>query len=226
MGRAKFTVTLDDAALKKLEDALAEMHQKIRGQAMLKALGKGSTELAKEARKKAKAAYVKSPNIHKSIENKKGKYSTKTRPYKVIQHKDKLFDTRRIYESYSARHKTNFWKIAHFLTQPTAASTRIAGQSVRQMRSGRKRRLVFRTNGEPAWQRAHDTGKAFVVTGADGRPHPIKRVRHPGTDGRGYFDDAVRSAGDAAFKKYKEDVFDVLKNSKERFIQQGFRNVV
>lgn len=221
---SRIRITLDDAALKRLEDALAELQAKTRGPAFLKALGKGSAEIAREARQQAKSAVPKSATIGKSIENVKGKYSKPTRPYKVIQHKDKTFETRRIYESYGARHSTNWFKIGHLVAGGADAGTRIAGTSIRAMRAGRDRIKIFRTDGTPAYTRQTDTGKAFIVQGPNGLPHPIKRVRHPGSDAYKYFDKAHTAAGARAIQKFKDDALDVLRNSRERFIQNGFRN--
>lgn len=217
-------VKLDEKGAKAIQKALGEMKQNLRGPAMLKALNRGSAVLAREARTQAARDVPKSRTIAKSIENRKGKYSKPYRPYKVIQHKNKQLDTDRIYAGYRIKHQTNWSKIGHLVAGGAAAGTRIAGTSIRQKRTGRNRDKVFRGDGSPEWTRQTDTGTAFVVVGASGRPHPIKRIRHPGTGTKDYFGDTITAAGKEAQRKFMDDALDVITNTRERFIFKGYTN--
>ena len=225
MSTSRVRVSVDQKSLNQINKELSKMAKELRGPAMNKALKNGSSDLAKTARQTAKAKVPKSKPIHKSIQDVKGKYSSKTRPYRVIQHRDRAYDTERIYANYKAKRKTNWSKIGHLVLQGVGRGTLIAGTSVRRARWGRSRILASDwETGEPIYQRKSTTGKHFIVRGADGRAHPIKRINHGGMAPTPYFDIAAKQGFDKAKAKYEAEALRVVGQYREAFIRAGFRN--
>lgn len=220
----RVSVSLDKKALEEVTKALRGIQKDMRGSAMQKALKKGSDHLKKTAQQKAQSMVSNSKTIRKSIQDVKGKYATKERPYRVIQHRDKAYDTERIYSTYRAKRKTNWSKIGHLVLQGVGHGTLLAGQSIRHATAGRSRIKLYTAQGNPNYRRRSTTGKHFVVTGADGRPHPIQVIRHGGTPATPYFDTAAKIGFDKASKMYKDGAMEVFGNYREKFIARGFRN--
>ena len=194
------TMEVDERALNALKKELETIPEKFRGQAIIRGLKTSMNPTLKAARSIA-PTLVNSPTIGKSFQVVTGKYVKKTRPYVVLQHRDKQFNTRRQNEGYSARHITNWAKIGHLSAMGTKPGVREAGKTVRKRTVGKERLKVFDASGAQQTRTYKTQGKYYVVS-TQGKVHPVRKINHPGTRPTRIFDRAAKMAGKASLNDF------------------------
>lgn len=194
------TMEVDDRALKALTEQLDAIPEKFRGQAIIRGL-KASMQPTLRAARSIGPTLVNSPTIKRSFQVVTGKHVKKTRPYVVLQHRDKHFNTTRRNEGYSAKHITNWSKIGHLSALGTKAGIRTAGKSVRKKTVGKEKLKVFDASGKQETRNVKTKGRNFVVS-SGGKVFPVKQVRHPGNRATRVFDKAARQAGKASLDDF------------------------
>lgn len=191
------SVQLDEKALKDLQKLLRGVPSRFRRGSTIKAFKDSAQPILQEVRAAGRRSFPQSGSIGKSFQVVKGKYARKGKdPYVVIQHRNKRFrhkhDVRNAFTSIGV---TNWSKIGHLTSMGTNQGPRRAGSSVRQERGGRKRVLLYKMDGTPAYERKGTSGRYFLVVSDAGRVHPLKTIQHPGTESGEYFDLALTRAG-------------------------------
>lgn len=204
MSRGLVRFDIDDAALDELNRILGTIPGRFRGKAAMTALKKSGKPLL-DAVKEVAAREVNSKSLPKSFAWYNGKHARKAGdPYIVLLNRNKKYPHRRNNDGFSTIGETNWKNVAHLVFQGTNAGPRRAGTSVRQERAGRDRIKLFKMSGEPAYVRRPTTGRYFIVTGADGRTHPLKTIAHPGTKPGRIFEKAVGKGARPATDKFAE----------------------
>lgn len=211
MGRVFAKVSLDQKAMDELLAALKGLEPKMRRKAIDKALKRSTADLVKATKMDA-AQMVKSASVARAIQNVAGKYSKKHSPYRVIQHRNKLYDTSRVVHGIKMRTQTNWSKIGHLVNQGAKGGIRTAGVSIREHRTGRKHRVQRNEFGNPSYVRKGTPGRHFIVLGSRGQIHPIKKINHPGTDGSPYFDTALASTRPSIIRNTRKLFLDTVKD--------------
>jgi len=211
MARPFVKVGVDKRAEKELIALLQGLAPKMRRRAINKALKRSTKDLV-TATKMDAASMVESATVARSIQNVVGKYSRKGAPYVVIQHRNKLYDSMRVIHGIRMRTSTNWSKIGHLVNQGVAGGLRTAGTSIRQVRAGRKFKVVRNEYGAASYQRKSTTGKHFIVLGSRGQIHPVKKINHPGATSSPYFDTALQSTRPSIIRKTSALFQDTVKD--------------
>lgn len=215
MARPFAKVSVDKAAEKELLALLKGMEPKMRRKAINKALKRSTKDLVKATKMDA-AQMVKSASIARSIQNVAGKYSKKTSPYVVIQHRNKLYDTQRVVYGVRIRKQTNWFKIGHLVNQGTGGGNLVAGRSIRVTRHSRKFKVWRNEHGGVAMQKRSTTGKHFIVLGSRGQIHPIKKIDHPGAEGSPYFDTALQGSAQGVIRDARRIWLDTVNDFQKK----------
>lgn len=219
MSKGLVRFDIDEAALKELNQVLATIPGRFRGKAAMQALKKSGKPLL-DAVKEIAAQEVKSKSLPKSYAWYNGKHARKGGdPYIVLLNRNKKYPHRRNNDGFSSIGETNWKNVAHLVHQGTNAGPRRAGTSVRQERAGRDRIKLFKMSGEPAYVRRPTRGRYFIVTGADGRTHPLKTISHPGTNPTRIYEKATRKGARPATDKFAEFARDEVARIRTRLLK-------
>jgi len=210
MSKLKVDVKVDKVAERKLVKALKELPLELRGKPIISA----QKAAVKPARDKAYTLAKNDLNTtslsKRSIQTVTGKYAKKHRPYVVVQFKDKAVKARRQREAYSSTVDTNWFKISHLVMQGTKKGLRMAGRRTRAAEAGRNRVKVTDAAGNSLYTKISATsGRYFLVHGAKGL-HPIKKIRHGGTEAGKYFDRAMNATAAQIRSNFRQTVEDKI----------------
>jgi hypothetical protein len=193
MSKIKVDVKVDKRAERKLLKALKGLPLELRGKPIIAAQKAAVKPAAQKAYTLAKNDLNTTSLTTRSVQTITGKYVKKTRPYVVVQFKDKGVKARRERESYSSTTTTNWFKISHLVMQGTKRGLRMAGRRTRAAQAGRKRVKITDSAGNSSYtQLSATSGRFFLVQGPKGL-HPIKKIQHPGSGAGRYFDRAMVS---------------------------------
>lgn len=190
--RIKITTELDKAKAKALRKALRDLPPQFRGRRIIgaqkKVMKPAHDEVYAIANRKLNSTSIQ----RSSFQVVQGKYAKKISPYVVLQAKDKQRLAKRYYGKYSMTHTTNFFKIDHIVTMGTDRGLRKAGRRTRAAQAGRDRIKILTPQGTRAYTTLSATkGKYYLVIGENGNLHPIKKIKHPGTEPLYYYDEAL-----------------------------------
>lgn len=213
--RIKVSVTLDKKRAKAVKKALKELPPKFRGKQIIQAQKKIMKPTRDAVTASMRTQFDSTTLDDKTIQIVQGKYVKKTSPYVVVQARDKAKLHRRLRKRYSSVGKTNWFKIDHMVAGGTKRGPRTAGQSTRQATVGRERVKVFDESGKAEMKTRSTQGRTFLVNGPRGL-HPIKKIKHPGTEPYGYYDKAYRTTQASARNKFYEYVANEITSYKQK----------
>lgn len=220
MARISVRATIPAADIKALNEALLQLPGRFRGKAAMKAFKRSGQPLL-QAVKAVAAREVNSKSLPQSFAIYNGKHSRKGDPYVVLMNKKKNYPHRRnVRGAFSSIGQTNWFNIGHLVYQGTSAGPRRAGTSVRQERAGRNRMKLFKTTGQPAYERKSTTGRYFIVVSAQGIVHPLKTISHRGTSPTRIFEKALNQGARPATDKFAEYARDEVARIRTKILRR------
>lgn len=216
--RINASVTIDKKGYDQIRKLIEDVPQQYRGRILVQGLKAGAADLLDEVKKESLRT-IGSEMYARKMTAIQGKYSRKTTPYLVIQPSNSTFDQQRSIGPITMMKRTNYFKIDHFITQGTAGGERQVGRSIRQERSGRKRRKHYNADGSPKMvtKGTSKAGGNFLVQGSGGRVFPVKRIKHPGTDPNYTYDNAAKRGKSFAFAEFESKMLEVSDKLKRRY---------
>lgn len=216
MTSIRATVQRDQQAERKLRQLLRELPAQFRGKPIVQAQ-KQATRPAKVAALRIIRAKLNTTSVSgHTLSITEGRYSKKLRPYVVLQAQDKAKPARRLREKYSSLTKTNWYKIEHIVSQGSDGGTRRAGTSVRKATAGRTRIAVFESDGTRAIVKRATQGRYFIVQSKGGDLHPIKQIKHPGTEGTDYYGTAYAQTKEVMERQFLQFVLTKVQKQKQK----------
>lgn len=215
MTAIRATVQRDKQAERKLRQMLREMPAQFRGKPIIQAQ-KQAVRPAKNAALRIIRAKLNTTSVSgHTLSITEGRYSKKLRPYVVLQAQNKAKPARRLREKYSSLTRTNWFKIEHIVSMGTSGGVRRAGTSVRAATAGRQRVAVFDAAGQRVIERRPTSGRYFIVQSGNDL-HPIKQIKHPGTEGTDYYGAAYLQTKDVMERQFLQFVLAKVQKQKQK----------
>jgi hypothetical protein len=214
MSSIKAKVQRDAKAERQLRRMLRDLAPQFRGKPIIQAQ-KAALKPAKDAAARLVRSNLNTTSFNGySLSIIEGKHSKKLRPYVVLQAQDKAKPARRLREKYSSLTKTNWYKIEHLVSQGTDGGVRRAGTSVRKATFGRLRIARFNESGEREYIRKPTQGRYFIVQSKGGDLHPVKQIKHPGTEGTDYYGHAYLQTKNLMERRFLAEVLAKIQKHK------------
>jgi hypothetical protein len=189
MTSIRATVQRDPKAERKLRQMLRDLPAQFRGKPIVQAQ-KQAVRPAKKAALRILRSKLNTTSVSgHTLSITEGRYSKKLRPYVVLQAQNKAKPARRLREKYSSLTRTNWYKIEHIVSMGTSGGVRRAGTSVRAATAGRQRIAVFDAAGQRVMVTKATQGRYYIVQSGNDL-HPVKQIKHPGTESYDYYGDA------------------------------------
>jgi len=198
-------VTLDTISFGALKKALETLPQQYRTKFLLEKQRKAVRPMQARAKQIAMAKSGSS-TLAASIRTVNGKYAKRnSQAYVVIEHADRQYMVTRTLGSYTMPYKQNYRFVSHLIIGNTKSGVREVGKRSRKRRDGSSYIGTGNKN-----------SRNFIVVDGSGRWMRRKKIRHPGTQGLYYFDEAKNAAGKGAINAFQTSIFKELASFKKK----------